>query len=72
MSILPVAYFQGPEFYHASYAIRVEQGGEEELTQFAALARINETASKVNSHLSPLSSLSMIVRFDSFDLIALL
>jgi glutamyl/glutaminyl-tRNA synthetase len=67
-----VAYYQGPEQYHASYAIRVkskdisklkneldlntefedEQEETEELTQFAALLRLNETASKVNEFLS--------------------
>ncbi len=63
-----MAYFEGPDRYHASYSIRVKKKNiknlREELsnetdlfhdddnefesyTQFSALVRINETASKV-------------------------
>ena len=62
-----MAYFEGPDRYHASYSIRVKKknlknlheelnnetdlfddDNESELyTQFSALVRINETASKV-------------------------
>ncbi len=64
-----VAYFEGPDRYHASYSIRVkakdlqkldqELSGnaenlddlDETMTQFSALVRINETASKVTHSL---------------------
>ena len=52
-----VAYYKGPEQYHASYGIRVKQSdlkyltmneeNQEDFTNLSALIRINETVSKV-------------------------
>ena len=51
-----MAYFKGPEEYHASYGIKIksfdlnnikEANMNEELIKFSSLVRINETASKV-------------------------
>ena len=55
-----MAYYQGPDRYHASYSIRVKpvnldkleenesNSFENEFTHFFALVRINETVGKVN------------------------
>ena len=47
-----VAYFRGPEYFHASYSIivkRVENDSDyESLSSFAGLVRVNENVSKVN------------------------
>jgi len=55
-----VAYFKGPEQYHASYGIKIKIFDLSEITQanmneefikFSSLIRINETAAKVKSRM---------------------
>ena len=50
-----MVYYGGPEKYHSSYALRVKHvdlnnfdlNVNEEVSQFSAFVRINETVSKV-------------------------
>lgn len=62
-----MVYYKGPDRYHASMSVRVkgqdlsklDQEQDEEITQFSALVRINETASKVKSSIFVRCSVKM-------------
>ncbi len=58
---ISVAYYEGPDRYHASYSVcvktedlhdassQLEKTTEQDITQFTALVRVNETTSKVTA-----------------------